>query len=186
MQKPNKRPIAAPNTGRPLSVSLPRPWSLPLSNTLGWGGAPKWDKGFWPMGIKTVSFAACWADFVPKYFKLYEYTGEPIAHFLITPIPKPKMMADGDMKWIHQKVNTTQVYECLLLQIGPFSACVVTKILQLVTFIVLGRTIPYYLREGNSGRIWIKRLREMVFYTFRCCFLFMQRVAHQKPSCDVL
>ena len=49
------------------------------------GSLPNWmnPRGFWPYGMPTGTFAACWTDFVPRISQLFHfYSGEPI---LITP-----------------------------------------------------------------------------------------------------
>ena len=90
------------------------------------GFTQKWmrHRGFCTWGIQTGPFAACWANFVPKIFKLFDFhTGSPIIYYPRERWERgilPKWM--GDFTIVRRYQTSALYFSCIDARISRYSS----------------------------------------------------------------
>ena len=116
------------------------------------------NQGFSAWGIQTRSLAACWANFVWKFFQLFDlYTGEPNSYYPRGREAEKEKRESARNGW---DTGVSLLWASKLDRLQPLELNFLQKIYTIPTFI-LGAPFSYYPRElkrRKGNPIWIDKI----------------------------
>ena len=108
------------------------------------------NQGFSAWGIQTRSLAACWANFVRKYFQLFDlYTGEPNSYYPRGREAEREKRESARNGW---DTGVSLPWASKLDRLRPLELNIFQKISTIPTFI-LGAPFSYYPRELKMDKV---------------------------------
>ena len=107
-------------------------------------------RGFSAWGIQTRAFAACWANFVRKFFQLFDlYTGEPNSNYPRGREAEKEKRESARNGWA---TGVSLLLASKLDHLQPLEPKLLQKISAIPTFI-LGAPFSYYPRELKMDKV---------------------------------